>query len=452
MKVETKYVLGAVVVLALVIGAYLCGGGCSLNPPIPPVPPVVIVPPDPDPEPIATRHLILFRESADANLAMNLLVTSLQGGTLKKYLDDHGHKLIGIVDPHLPNAEGSESRIVAKYKSALTGQKLPVLLVLDTAGNVLHKHSLPADAGDSQIIAILSQNGEEAFSSLPWVDCDFSQQKEFVAGDTTEVDTFENENARQEPKFGQADGEQVFEDAIPLIPRSEWPNAIAKIDAAGGSLDLLRTRIYNQGREGSCTSNATSQAHELVQAMQWGKHNVIHLSAISLYKQVGGSPSSGSSVSGNMAALLKVGVLPLDDEANRAKGFKHVFPATGFYTKYPQDWQQTAKLFRCHEIFDVRSFDGFITALIRGYPVVYGRDGHAICAVRPLYRNGKLYVKYANSWGDWGDNGYGYDSEATVKRGANWAFAVRSNVDSELSVRLPALEDSSNEQSFALAP
>jgi hypothetical protein len=109
----------------------------------------------------------------------------------------------------------------------------------------------------------------------------------------------------------------------------------------------------------------------------------------------------------------------------------------------------------------VRSYDGFITALLRGYPVVYGRSGHSICAVRPVFKGNKLYVKYANSWGNWGENGYGYDSENMIRAGASWAFAVRTVVDpglSELNRPMPAelvdvfIPNANAEPHYALAP
>lgn len=222
-----------------------------------------------------------------------------------------------------------------------------------------------------------------------------------------------------------------FEDAIQTIPRSSWESLIKGIDDSGVWTEHLITRIYNQGSEGSCVSNATSQAHEIVQARTYGKDKVVHLSAISLYKRCGRSPGSGSMVNDNLDEMVSNGVLPLDNEENR-KRFKHVFPATGFYTKYPNGWEETAKLFRGVEWFDVRSLDGFITALLLGFPVVYGRAGHSICAVRPMLKSGRLVVMYANSWGAWGDkggdfnSGFGYDSESMIRSGASWAFALRT--------------------------
>jgi hypothetical protein len=121
------------------------------------------------------------------------------------------------------------------------------------------------------------------------------------------------------------------------------------------------------------------------------------------------------------------GILPLDNPENRAKFANMVMPATGFYEKFPTGWEQVAKLFRYDERFIIRSTEGIISALLNGHPVVVGREGHSICYCRPMWRSGRLVVKYANSWNStWGDQGYGYDSLNQIRKSASWAFAIRS--------------------------
>lgn len=463
---KTLLVAVACSLTALVLGLVV-GNGCHK----PDVKPVVVVPPgpgpgpgpnpNPTPEPGPVRRLIiLVRESGVADPAMNLLVTSLRGGAGEKFLSTSGHELIAVLDPDLVNASNTEAKLVKTWRSTWQGMELPAVLILDDTGKLTHKESLPKSPTLESVVSILTTAREPEFAANRWVDCDFGAEPQFVRGDTTEEDTFETDPPADppqravEPKFGGADqADIVFEDAIPIIPREDWPAIIAAIDNAGGSLDLLVTRIYNQERDVSCTSNATCQATEIIEAMQWGKKCVVHKSAMSLYRRVGG-PRSGSAVSANLREMTTRGVLPLKSPENEAR-FKHTMPNAG-YRDLPGGWEETAKLFRGHEVFDVRSFDGFITALLRGYPVVYGRDGHAICAVRPSYKNGKLYVKYANSWGNWGDNGFGYDSEAKIRSGASWAFALRSVVDSDLTsaanVQLRKAIEHEPEPELALAP
>lgn len=185
---------------------------------------------------------------------------------------------------------------------------------------------------------------------------------------------------------------------------------------------------------GNCVANATAQSHEIVQARQFGKPNVIHLSAMSLYKRIGSSPGSGAMVSDGIMEMKERGILPLDNEHNRVRFGDKVMPNTGWSTPYPSDWQPTAKHFRCTEFFSVRGTKQLVTCLLLNMPVVVGRQGHSICYVRAFIKDGRLYVKYVNSWGKWGvaggdlEYGFGIDSEGTIAQAAQEAFAIRAVV------------------------
>lgn len=223
-----------------------------------------------------------------------------------------------------------------------------------------------------------------------------------------------------------------YADVVPEMTDAEIDAAIEKLDAAGGGADRLVTRIYNQKSEGSCVANACSGANEIIQALQFGKNNVVPLSAISLYKRIGRSPGSGAMVSDGLKEMIERGVLPLDTPENRAKFGNCVMPNTGFSTPYPSGWEAVAKQFAGVEYFVVRSVNQLLTALCHQHPVVVGRQGHSIRYVRPMRKSGNRVVKYVNSWGEWGDAGgdftygFGYDSENQIRQSASWAFALRS--------------------------
>jgi hypothetical protein len=245
-----------------------------------------------------------------------------------------------------------------------------------------------------------------------FIDVDFTKDPKYVRGDLPLP-------ALERGRFAR------YGDSIDVIPESQWKELIALMDADGGGADRLVTRIYNQLSEGSCVANACSQAVEVCQAKQFGKDKVVHLSAISLYKRIGRSPGSGAMVSDGLDELSTKGILPLDNPENRAKFGDKVMPNTGFYTAYPTGWEEVAKQFHGTEWFIVESVEELITALLNQHPVVVGRAGHSICYTRPMYDSGSLVVKYANSWGDWGDKGFGYDSMGLIRSSASWAFALR---------------------------
>lgn len=257
-----------------------------------------------------------------------------------------------------------------------------------------------------------------------WLDVDFAEEDQFILGALPSPMNFAG---------------PTFEQRFGVIPEGEWPNEIEKNQEANDAwvYDYI-TRVYNQKSEGSCVSNATGQAHEIIQAKQFGRDSVIHLSAISLYKRCGRGPSSGSMLSTNLDEMKSTGILPLDNPENRNR-FDHVMDNTGYYTPYPSGWKETAKRFRIAESYVVRSTEGLVTALLSGYPVVVGRSGHSICYCGVGLRSGKVVCTYVNSWGNWGFGlnehpaGFGIDSTRYVNNSADWAFVVRS-------VRSPQLE------------
>lgn len=239
--------------------------------------------------------------------------------------------------------------------------------------------------------------------------------------------------------MGDSTGQLSYADAgLPIIPEGQWDAYMDRQQAEKSSADYLVTRIYNQMQEGSCVANATSQSHEVCQAKQFGKDKVVHLSAISLYKRIGSSPGSGAMCVDGINEMKKDGILPLDNEDNRAKYGGAVMPNTGFYGKYPDNWKETAKRFRALETYTIRGLNELVTCLLLNMPVVVGRQGHSICYLRAFKKSGSLFVLYVNSWGDWGqaggtfDKGFGVDSIGTVRQSAQEAFAVRSCVQGYL--------------------
>lgn len=225
----------------------------------------------------------------------------------------------------------------------------------------------------------------------------------------------------KEESYGELFG--TFRDSTDVeeFPRSEWKDIIELRARKGISLRDYVRKIKNQRNEGSCTSNATTQAWEIVTNFLLGKDRWRELSAISLYKRCGRSPNSGSVISTNIREMQQVGALLTNSSTNKdflsEHGLPpaHVMPETGFYSRFPSGWKDTAKFFTLDEVLEIDSFAEFLAALWYGFPVVYGRRGHAICGVDAYYQSGSFGVIYANSWSpDWGDKGFGFDSERAI--------------------------------------
>jgi hypothetical protein len=250
-----------------------------------------------------------------------------------------------------------------------------------------------------------------------FLDVDFTKDPRFTLGDLTPAgETFA--------------GVREYGDTFATIPESEWPGLIEKQEAEGGGAERLVTMIFNQGNEGSCVANACAQAHQIVQARQWGKENVVQLSAMSLYKRIGRSAQSGAMVSDGMEELETRGILPLDSAENRAR-FSHVHTARGFNAPLPGGWPETGQRFLLIERHVIRNTAQMGTALLNQHPVVVGRKGHSICYVALKMKGSSFIVPYPNSWNyDWGipmgdmDGGFGVDSWGNVQASSGWAFAI----------------------------
>jgi hypothetical protein len=242
----------------------------------------------------------------------------------------------------------------------------------------------------------------------------------------------------------------VYEDAMPLHPRSDWVDLIKD----NVSLERLIQWVHNQNPEGTCASNAACAVWETASQITVGPLATMMMSPISIYRWIASGPNTGSVIGDNLTQLQKTGCLPVDTPENRAKLTKmglnpnHVLKHTGYYQKFPEGWEDTAAYFQGVEAYEIRSFDGIISALIDDFPVVYGRSGHAITGVTPVFKNGVWYVKYANSWGQWGEVGenkiqmFGYDSErflsSQVPSYKAWALRTIKLSDKLLSLALSA--------------
>jgi hypothetical protein len=230
-----------------------------------------------------------------------------------------------------------------------------------------------------------------------------------------------------------------FEAVEDLIPEAEWKDRIAELDAdPHGGIERWIRHIFNQGREPSCTHNASAQGLFLGQARVFGPDFAVVTSPISSYRW-NGTRYSGSSVAGALNWLREVGQLPARTEENLAHvaagWFKHTHPFTGYGEPFQDGWKDTAKLLRVDEYLKLTSVEAWVTASIKGYPCIGGRNKHCICHVRPVW-DGGIFSDYVNSWGNWGferqiwtgtSKGFGRDSRNKIATmTARGAWAVRS--------------------------
>lgn len=219
-----------------------------------------------------------------------------------------------------------------------------------------------------------------------------------------------------------------------VYPRDQWPDLIAKIEAANAWPYRRIVHPYDQDGEGTCTFNALCLAKQIIHNRQEGDDQAIPLSPISGYRWNSPSPSAGSTVGGAIRWAESAGLLPTSDYAPNlarvaAGQFANVHPSNGYYKAFPDNWRETARLFRSDEWEWVDSVEAWVSAIIDGHVCVGGRDGHAICHCGLAWDKGLLYSIYCNSWGKWGATlntargplqSFGYDSEAKIRVMAEW--------------------------------
>lgn len=192
-----------------------------------------------------------------------------------------------------------------------------------------------------------------------------------------------------------------------MIPRSRWKDLALSLRT-----DLRSTvaQIYSQGATGSCVGFSTAQAVEVTLNRRYGKRNRVPLSGMSVYDQIGRSLQSGAYIPDGIAFVQESGPLPLRTAATQDK-YPVTFPYLEWKWRRPSNWKDTARLFRVTKAAKAQGADMIASALLKRRVGVVGRSRHAIPYVYLDFSGNLPLAAYANSWGSWGDGGFGYDSE-----------------------------------------
>jgi len=200
-----------------------------------------------------------------------------------------------------------------------------------------------------------------------------------------------------------------FEDTYPqlMVPRGE------RKERALRNRDKWRStvaRIYSQGRTSACVGFGSAQALETTRTRRYGVANHVPLSGMSVYKEIGRTLMSGAYISDGMKQIVSTGALPLDTPENRGK-FNLVWGLQDWSSRFPSGWEKNANPFRVAKWATARGSDEIESALINGFTGIVGRSRHCVPYVYLDYDGNSPYASYANSWGNWGDKGFGYDSK-----------------------------------------
>lgn len=177
-------------------------------------------------------------------------------------------------------------------------------------------------------------------------------------------------------------------DEITVIPRSQWAGSIGNVSRRKNVRQIL-----DQDGVGSCATESTTQGVMITRDADGCPFEL--LNPWSIYRVTSGGRDNGSSIDENLEFARDIGILP-ESYWPRSKGWR----ATP-----PDGWKDVAARYRIKEFYDIANTEEVGTALILGFPVVFGWSGHS-CILTALLS--ETEAEYANSWTpDWGDQGFG---------------------------------------------
>jgi hypothetical protein len=210
-------------------------------------------------------------------------------------------------------------------------------------------------------------------------------------------------------------GIPVFSDVCPTVPKRDWAELIAAADKPECSSAVWNT--YDQDGVRSCASEAANKSNEIIRALSG--RDPVQFNPWFTYYKVSGGRDGGSSLDDNVEQLIEVGSCP-----------ESVYPRSkGWRKKPPEEAYEAAANYRVLEIFDIETTKSqftlqFGSALLLGYPVYFGYPLHAIVATELIT---PTRIRYKNSWGDWGEDGFGeLDLDEAVMSYGAFAFRVSS--------------------------
>ena len=208
-----------------------------------------------------------------------------------------------------------------------------------------------------------------------------------------------------------------LDDVFGVIDESDWPDAIADRDAA--RLRPFCWMSLSQGSVGSCASEGIGGA--VMCRREVAGRPQVALNPYAVYGRVNGGSDRGSTLDANLDYMLRYG-MPSQDVWPRSKGWR---------AKLSEEAVENAKRHKVLEVARIRNKTEFGSALIYGLPVYFGYSGHAIFAADPIDRS---RFRYKNSWGNWGDDGFGTLSYNSImwSYGA-WAILSVTAPDDEVT-------------------
>jgi len=192
---------------------------------------------------------------------------------------------------------------------------------------------------------------------------------------------------------------------IETIPQGEWANLLDDI-----TLSQHVKVVLDQGQVGSCATESCTQSIMMTREMEGQPFEL--LNPWFIYHTSSGGRDSGSSVDENLVFAREKGVAP-ESVWPRSKGWRATPTAEAY---------EAALDYRIEEFYDVQSVLEIGSCLLKGHVVVFGWSGHSVAFTDMI---SPTKGRYINSWGNWGDQGFGTLNFSSVNFGYGcWAIRV----------------------------
>lgn len=189
-----------------------------------------------------------------------------------------------------------------------------------------------------------------------------------------------------------------------LIPENEWQARIQEMEErksrVSDILEMANVPVLDQKSTNFCWAFAPTMCLMATRAVQNQPTVVLSPASVACpitrYRNVGGYGGD------SLQYIIDNGVSP-----------ESMWPQTAIDKRYDTPESRASRAdFKGTEWWSLRprNIQEQISCLLRRIPISTGLNywGHQICDVDPVWINGKIGVRFRNSWSrDWGDNGYG---------------------------------------------
>jgi len=222
-----------------------------------------------------------------------------------------------------------------------------------------------------------------------------------------------------------------------IIPRSKWKEELENAKRLKTLADHWCMRMTNQAPTHECVTHATMQAFESCGNLSYGMAGKFpFVSPLSIYLICNPGVRGGTTLSRALKVAHEIGFLPdrhgPDGPLSQVGKWTVTLHTTAgndsqdggpwvAERNLPAGHADVRKNFRVLSAFNIRTVEQAVSAVTRGFAVVYARKGHCIPGTEFDFRNNDLLWGYRDSY-----RVKRWDSEPTLRRALGSAFAIAS--------------------------